>query len=78
VSDTLNGIPDLVPEYMHDETGADGFEWRMVWMLRDMAGNEAIASLKETDFRIRAFHQARERLLDRIASRIERELPELP
>lgn len=66
----------FTPEWMHDTQGADGWEWRMVVLLRRCAGDEAIAVGKATDFRLRALHQARERLFDAIAERIIQQLPE--
>ena len=65
-----------LPEWAKDGQGADGWEWRMVWLLRKMAGDEAIYAMKTTNPSERQFRQFRERLLDRTAARIAAELPE--
>ncbi len=64
-----------LPDWADDSEGADGFEWRMYWLVGDMAGNEACAAIAAKGEAERQFHQFREQLLDRLMRQIEKRLP---
>jgi hypothetical protein len=72
---TSNGDEFLY--FAKDQTeGEHGFKWCHVDLLRDEAGNAAIRTMQQTDFRLRRASQAREQMLVEIANLISQFLPE--